>query len=86
MSTPMSRAMPAFRILCRTAELSPHHHEARIFVLPDGEATVEMAVRSECRILSSAELAYSECMRMAESMRSRFAVRGWRIVEVAFGA
>ena len=78
--------MSAFRIFCRTSEISPHRHEARIFVVADSEPALEMAVRSECRVVDTVELARSECVRMAESMQARLARHGWQIVRVEFSA
>lgn len=77
--------MSAFRIFCRTSEISPHRHEARIFVVADSEP-LEMAVRSECRVVDTLELARVECVRMAESMKARLARNGWSIVRVEFSA
>jgi hypothetical protein len=77
--------MSAFRIFCRTSEISPHRHEARVFVIAESDP-LEMAVRSECRVVDSVEHARSECMRMAESMKTRLARHGWSIVRVEFSA
>jgi len=67
--------MAAFRIFCRTTEVSPQHYEARVLVVPAGEPEAAMAARSESRIFENAELAVSECARMAEAMGNR--LRRW---------
>jgi hypothetical protein len=76
------RSMAAFLIFCRNTEVSPHHFEARVFVVPAGERESGLATRSECRIFESAELAASECARMAEAMKSRLALWGHEVVLV----
>jgi len=70
-----SIVVAAFLIFCRTSEIAPGHFEARVFVVPAGEDEAALAVRSECRIFESAELAATECLRMAEAMKGRLA--GW---------
>jgi hypothetical protein len=72
--------MAAFLVFCRTTEIAPHHFEARVFVVPAGEGEPGLAARSECRIFESAELAESECGRMAEAMTSRLARGGHQVV------
>ena len=78
--------MAAFMIFCRTTELSPKHYEARVQVVPAGEVEAAMATRSESRIFESAELAASECARMAEAMGNRLRRWGHEVVRVDAGA
>ena len=77
--------MAAFMIFCRTTEVSPHHFEARVLVVPEGVEPA-LAARSESRIFESAELAVSECARMAEAMRDRLRRRGHEVVRVEAAA
>jgi hypothetical protein len=84
-----SDPMAAFLVFCRTTEIAPHHFEARVFVVPasgeEGESEPGMAARSECRIFESAELATSECARMAEAMMNRLAGWGHQVVRAEAG-
>lgn len=73
-------AMSAFLILCRTREIVPRHYEARVIVVPAGEVGSDMPARSESRIFESAELAATECIRMAEAMRKRLCFWGHDVV------
>ena len=72
--------MAAFMIFCRTMEVSPQHFEARVLVVPASDVEQPMATRSESRIFESAELARSECARMAEAMRLRLCRCGHEVV------
>ena len=74
--------MAAFLIFCRTTEVSPRHFEARVLVVPVSDAEQPMATRAESRVFESAELAMSECARMAEAMRARLARWGHEVVRV----
>ena len=74
--------MGAFLILCRTREILPRHYEARVMVVPAGEVDGDMPARSESRIFESAELAATECIRMAEAMRKRLSFWGHDVVNV----
>lgn len=74
--------MAAFMIFCRTMEVSPQHYEARVLVVPATDVEQPMATRSESRVFESAELAVSECARMAEAMRMRLCRWGHEVVRV----
>ncbi|HZZ91217.1 MAG TPA: hypothetical protein VFE23_01575 [Usitatibacter sp.] len=74
--------MAAFLIICRTREISPRHFEARVLVVPADESECASVTRSECRIFESAELAASECGRMAEAMKNRLVRWGHEVVGV----
>lgn len=74
--------MAAFMIFCRTTEVSPRHFEARVLVVPASDVEQPMATRSESRIFESAELAASECARMAEAMRVRLCRWGHEVVRI----
>jgi len=74
--------MAAFMIFCHTTEVSPRHFEARVLVVPAGGVEPAMATRAESRIFESAELAVSECARMAEAMRNRLCRWGHEVVRV----
>jgi hypothetical protein len=74
--------MAAFLIICRTAEVSPHHFEARVFVVPAGDGDSGIAVRSECRLFESADIAAAECIGMAEKMTNRLCRLGHQVVRV----
>ena len=72
--------MATFLIHCRTREIAPSHFEARVFVVPASEGDPGLATRSECRIFESAEMAESECARMAEAMKMRLIRAGHQVV------
>jgi hypothetical protein len=74
--------MAAFFIFCRTSEIEPHHHEARVYVVPAGEHESPLPTRSECRIFDSAELASTECLRMAEAMWMRLQRAGHEVLRL----
>lgn len=74
--------MAAFMIFCRTMEVSPQHYEARVLVVPASDVEQPLATRSESRVFESAELAMSECARMAEAMANRLRRWGHEVVRV----
>ena len=74
--------MTAVKIWCRTSELTSSQHLATVCAIPEGDADVGGALRSETRLFASRDLAEAECRKMASAMKRRLADEGHQIVAI----